>query len=55
MEDKTLPYHGPFIAKELIIAQLERYGFQLETQYQFIPQRMYWSSEKCKLDNLNLL
>lgn len=39
VEDKTLPYHGPFIAKELIIAQLERYGFQLETQYQFIPQR----------------
>lgn len=34
-----IPYHGPFIAKELVIAQLERYGFQLESQYQFIPQR----------------
>lgn len=39
VDDKTLPYHGPFIAKELIIAQLERYGFRLESQYQFIPQR----------------
>lgn len=37
--DGTLPYHGPYIAKELIIAQLEQYGFRLESQYQFIPQR----------------
>lgn len=37
--DDVVPYHGPFISKELVIAQLERYGFELESQYQFIPQR----------------
>jgi ubiquinone/menaquinone biosynthesis C-methylase UbiE len=35
----TLPYHGPHIAKELIIGQLYYYGFDLAEQYQFIPQR----------------
>jgi ubiquinone/menaquinone biosynthesis C-methylase UbiE len=35
----TLPYHGPHIAKELIIGQLYYYGFDLVEQYQFIPQR----------------
>jgi ubiquinone/menaquinone biosynthesis C-methylase UbiE len=35
----TLPYHGPHIAKELIIGQLYYYGFDLTEQYQFIPQR----------------
>jgi ubiquinone/menaquinone biosynthesis C-methylase UbiE len=39
VEKGTLPYHGPYIAKELVIAQLERYGFELETEYQFVPQR----------------
>jgi SAM-dependent methyltransferase len=34
-----LPYHGPHIAKELIIGQLYYYGFDLVEQYQFIPQR----------------
>ena len=34
-----LPYHGPHIAKELIIGQLYYYGFDLIEQYQFIPQR----------------
>ena len=37
--DGTLPYHGPHIAKELIIGQLYYYGFDLVDQYQFIPQR----------------
>lgn len=37
--DDEIPYHGPFIAKELIIAQLEYYGFRLVEQHQFIPQR----------------
>ena|GEM_PF-227340 len=37
--DETLPYHGPYIARQLIIAQLEHYGFQLEAFHQFIPQR----------------
>lgn len=39
VEDTTLPYHGPYIAKELIIAQLENYGLRLVKTDQFIPQR----------------
>ncbi len=39
VEDQTLPYHGPYIAKELIINQLKYYGFRLIDQYAFIPQR----------------
>lgn len=39
VEDKKLPYHGPYIAKELLIAQLEHYGFKLAETFQFIPQR----------------
>jgi ubiquinone/menaquinone biosynthesis C-methylase UbiE len=39
VESDELPYHGPYIAKELIIAQLEHYGFRLTEQYQFVPQR----------------
>jgi SAM-dependent methyltransferase len=35
----VLPYHGPYIAKELIIAQMLNYGFELVEQHQFIPQR----------------
>jgi len=35
----TLPYHGPYVAKELIIGQMENYGFKLEAQYQPIAQR----------------
>ncbi|MBR8830401.1 MAG: Protein-L-isoaspartate O-methyltransferase [Chroococcopsis gigantea SAG 12.99] len=38
-EGKTLPYQGPHIAKELIIGQLKYYGFELEKEYAFIPQR----------------
>lgn len=39
VEPGTLPYHGPYIAKELIIAQLVNYGFDLIHQYQHIAQR----------------
>lgn len=39
VEDNTLPYHGPYLAKELAIAQLERYGFKFEEYDQIIPQR----------------
>ena len=39
VEDSQLPYHGPYIAKELVIAQLEHHGFRLESSRQFIPQR----------------
>jgi ubiquinone/menaquinone biosynthesis C-methylase UbiE len=39
VEDQTLPYHGPYIAKELIIGQLRHYGFRHVATHQFIPQR----------------
>lgn len=39
MQPGILPYHGPYIAKELIIAQMLNYGFDLLRQYQHIPQR----------------
>jgi predicted methyltransferase len=39
VEDTQLPYHGPYIAKELIVAQLKHYGFRLVSYHQFIPQR----------------
>lgn len=35
----ALPYHGPYIAKELIVAQLEHVGFKLESYHQPIIQR----------------
>ncbi|MBC8460054.1 MAG: methyltransferase domain-containing protein [Deltaproteobacteria bacterium] len=39
VEDTTLPYHGPYIDKELIISQLHHYGFRFEEYHQIIPQR----------------
>jgi ubiquinone/menaquinone biosynthesis C-methylase UbiE len=39
VKDTDLPYHGCYIAKELIISQLQYYGFQFEAYYQIIPQR----------------
>lgn len=39
VDDATLPYHGPYIAKELIIAQLRQFGFKLQAVHQIIPQR----------------
>jgi SAM-dependent methyltransferase len=35
----VLPYHGPYVAKELLIAQLLNYGFDLLEDHQFVPQR----------------
>ena len=35
----VLPYHGPYVAKELLIAQMLNYGFELVAEHQFIPQR----------------
>jgi hypothetical protein len=37
--ENVIPYHGPRIAKELIVAQLLHYGFELVATHQFIPQR----------------
>jgi SAM-dependent methyltransferase len=39
VESKELPYHGPYIARNLIISQLWHYGFELISQYQFTIQR----------------
>ena len=39
VNDTTLPYHGPYISKELIISQLRYYGLELTDYYQTIPQR----------------
>jgi len=39
VDDTTLPYHGPYITKDLIISQLAYYGFELSEYYQTIPQR----------------
>ncbi|MEI8185260.1 MAG: methyltransferase domain-containing protein [Chlorobiaceae bacterium] len=47
--DSTLPYHGPYITKELIISQLAHYGLELSEYYQTIPQR-YILIFKRKLD-----
>ncbi|WGS03117.1 methyltransferase domain-containing protein (plasmid) [Bradyrhizobium sp. ISRA443] len=35
----VLPYHGPYVAKELIIGQMLNYGFELVKEDQYIPQR----------------
>ena len=37
--EEQLPYHGPYIRKELIEAQLAEYGFVLDQAHQIIPQR----------------
>ncbi len=34
-----LPYHGPYIARELVHGQLNQFGFTLQQQGQVIPQR----------------
>ena len=39
VESEELPYHGPYISRDVIISQLWHYGFELIAQYQFTPQR----------------
>lgn len=39
VDDTALPYHGPYISRELIEYQLSFYGFELEEYVQIIPQR----------------
>ncbi len=39
VESKELPYHGPYISRDLIISQLWHYGFEVVRQYQFTVQR----------------
>lgn len=39
VQDTELPYHGPFVAKELLVIQMRYYGFKLVDYQQFTPQR----------------
>ena len=39
VDDDTLPYHGPYISRELIEHQLSFYGLELTDYVQVIPQR----------------
>lgn len=39
VDDDTLPYHGPYISRELIEYQLSFYGLKLVDYVQVIPQR----------------
>lgn len=34
-----LPYHGPYVNKDMIVSQLYYYGFSLVDSFQFTPQR----------------
>jgi predicted methyltransferase len=45
---KRLPYHGPYIAKELIVAQLEHFGFKLVETHPIIKQRYMLVFEHAK-------
>lgn len=48
VDDETLPYHGPYISKELIIKQLSFYGLKLTDYRQIIPQRYMLTFRKEK-------
>ena len=37
--EDDIPYHGPYICKDLVRAQLWYYGFRMTESYQFTPQR----------------
>lgn len=36
---EDLPYHGPYVNKDMLISQLYYYGFKLTDSFQFTPQR----------------
>lgn len=46
--DGVLPYHAPHIDKNLLIGQLQAYGFRLIREYQFIPQRYILAFKKAQ-------
>lgn len=37
--EEELPYHGPYVNKNMLISQLWYYGFKLTDTFQFTPQR----------------
>ncbi|MCL2487239.1 MAG: methyltransferase domain-containing protein [Oscillospiraceae bacterium] len=58
IKDGDLPYHGPYIAKDLLISQLHHYGFWLVKRVQVTKQRYALIFEQTKVsalpDNTNL-
>ena len=44
--EQELPYHGPYISKDLIDGQMWYYGFDLKDTFQFTPQRYVMIFEK---------
>ena len=46
VDEGNLPYHGPYIAKDLLISQLYYYGFKLVKTVQITKQRYALSFEK---------
>lgn len=48
VDDETLPYHGPYISKELIVKQLSFYGLELTDYQQIIPQRYILTFKKVR-------
>jgi SAM-dependent methyltransferase len=49
VENEELPYHGPYITRNLIISQLWHYGFVLIRQYQFSVQRYVLEFKKTEI------
>jgi SAM-dependent methyltransferase len=45
--DGNLPYHGPYIAKDLLVSQLYYYGFKLEKTVQVTKQRYALIFKQC--------
>lgn len=39
VEESKIPYHGPYIAKELVVAQMKYYGFRLVRETEPVTQR----------------
>ena len=48
VNDDELPYHGPYISKELLISQLYYYGFKLVKTVQPTVQRYALIFERCE-------
>lgn len=55
VENEELPYHGPYITRDLIISQLRHYGFALIKQYQFSVQRYVLEFRKTEIPGEDLL
>ena len=52
VEDGNLPYHGPYIAKEMLISQMYYYGFKLVKTVQTTKQRYAMIFEQCEVEKM---